>query len=106
MDYFDAVDEILEKARRIRLPGYRFNVVTIARREFRKNGHCDNKFIAPIEDALRDCLRQWSTAQKREIWASTEIGMANPDDISPDPIDPDLENELMNYIIDDPRLRH
>jgi hypothetical protein len=38
---------VLDTAGRIKLPHYRLEVVTIARREFAQRGFCDNKFIAP-----------------------------------------------------------
>jgi hypothetical protein len=47
MDYNDAVIEVLDKAARIRLPGHRFDVVTIARLEFAKRGHCDSNSLIP-----------------------------------------------------------
>ena len=72
MDYLDATLEILDAAGQVKLPHYRLDVVTIARREFAKRGCCDNKLIAPIESILRECLRKWSLEQKREIWLSTE----------------------------------
>ena len=77
MLYLDAIMEILDTAGPIKLPHYRLDVVTIARREFAQRGFCDNKFIAPIEGTLRDCLRKWSIEQKRELWFSTETGTAS-----------------------------
>jgi hypothetical protein len=104
MDCFNAITEVLDTARRIKLPHYRFDVVTIARREFARSGGCDNKFIAPIEDTLRECLRKWSLAQKREIWLSTETGAASShtfEDYDESGIDMDLEGELMYHIIEE-----
>ena len=104
MDYYDAITEILEKAQSIKLPGYRFNVVAIARREFGKRGGCDSKFIDPIESTLRECLQAWTREQKREIWLSTETGAENErsfeayDEAS---IDMDLEGELMYHLIEE-----
>jgi hypothetical protein len=45
MDCNDAIDEVLERAAKIKLPGHRFNVVTLARRELTRKGVCDSKFI-------------------------------------------------------------
>ena len=94
--------EVLDTAGRIKLPHYRLDVVTIARREFAQRGFCDNKFIAHIEGTLRDCLRKWSIEQKREIWFSTETGTASSqdcEDYDESSIDMDLEGELMYHII-------
>jgi hypothetical protein len=49
IDYYDAIVEVLDRARSIKLPGVRFDVVTIVEREFAKRGCCDSKFIEPIE---------------------------------------------------------
>ena len=104
MDYSDAIMEILDAAGQVKLPHYRLDVVTIARREFAKRGCCDNKFIAPIESVLRECLRKWSLEQKREIWQTTETGAASGtrfkknDDASMEMF---LEDELMYYIIEE-----
>jgi hypothetical protein len=100
---FLAIDEVLEKASKIRLPGCRDNVVTIARREFTKRGCCDAKFIEPIERTLRECIQQWSSAKKREIWDSTETGIAHnarDDAWEPFCIDMDLESELLDHLIE------
>jgi hypothetical protein len=102
MDYLDAIMEVLDAAGSVKLPYHRLDVVTIARREFAKRGGCDDKFIAPIEGTLRECLRKWSMAQKREIWLSTDTGAGSTvgfeayDEAS---IDMDLEGELMYHII-------
>jgi len=108
MDYLDAIMEILDAAGRMKLPHHRLDVVTIARREFSKRGGCDNKFIAPIEGTLRECLRKWSLARKQEIWISTETGADSTagfeayDEAS---IDMDLEGELMHHIIEELSLQ-
>jgi hypothetical protein len=103
MDYLDAIDEVLEEAATIKLPGHRLDVVTIARREFRKRGTCDSKYIDPMEQTIQECIRRWSVAQKREIWESTETGMQSDvgfDAYTPDSIDMDLEGELMYHLIE------
>lgn len=103
MDYDDAVTEVLDKAARIRLPGHRLDVVTIARREFAKHGYCDSKFIDPIEETLRECIRCWSLIQKRQIWESIETGLRSDvrvDAYTTDSIDMDLEGELMSHLIE------
>jgi len=94
MDYNDAVTEVLDKAARIRLPGHRLDVVTIARREFAKRGYCDSKFIDPIEETLRECIQGWSVIRKRQIRESTETGLQSGvrvDAYTMDSIDMDLE---------------
>jgi len=103
MDYDDAVTEVLDKAARIRLPGHRLDVVTMARREFAKRGYCDSKFIDPIQETLRECIQRWSVIQKRQIWESTETGLQSdvrPDAYPMDSIDMDLEGELMFHVIE------
>ncbi len=103
MDYLDAIDEVIERAARIKLPRYRADIVTIARREFRKHGTCDSKFIDPIEEIVRECIRVWSPEQKREIWESTETGSQSQetfDAYTEDGIDMDLEGELMYHLIE------
>src|SRR5437899_2300047 len=75
MDYSDAIDEVLERAAQIRLPGHGLDVVTLAQREFAKRGCCDSKLIDPIERTLEECIDNWSAEQKRQIWESTETGM-------------------------------
>ena len=103
MDYNDAVTEVLDKAARIRLPGHRLDVVSIARRQFAKCGYCDSKFIYPIEETLRECIQRWSGAQKRQIWKSTEAGL-QPDvrveAYTMDSVEMDLEGELMFHLMD------
>lgn len=103
MDYIDAIDDVLERAGQIRLPRHKTDVVTEARREFRKNGACDSKFIDPIEQALRECLLRWTTEQKRSICESTETGMQSGkfEDYEPISIDRDLEGELMYDLIEE-----
>lgn len=103
MDYLDAIMVILDAAGQVKLPHYRIDVVTIARREFATRGCCDNKFIAPIESVLRECLRKWSSKEKREIWQSTETGAASSTRFEDDEasIDMDLEGELMYHIIEE-----
>jgi hypothetical protein len=103
MDYLDAIEEVLEEASGIKLPGHRLDVVTIARREFSKRGTCDIRYIDPIEETIGECIRRWSAAQKREIWESTETGMQSDvgsDAYTPDSIDMDLEGELMYHLIE------
>lgn len=112
MDYCDAISEILDKAGTIKLPGHRFDVVTVARREFAKRGYCDTKFIDPIEETLRKCLQVWTPEQKREIWLSTETGAESDwavEDYEESSIDMDLEGELLHHIIEElspPKKRH
>ncbi len=104
MDFGDAIIEILDKAGTIKLPGQRLNVVTVARREFAKWGCCDGKFIVPIEETLRNCLRGWTLEQKREIWLSTETGAESDwaiEDYEESMIDMDLEGELMYHVIEE-----
>ena len=102
MNYWDDIMEILDAAGRIKPPHQRLDVVSIARREVAKRGGCENKFIAPIEVTLRECLWKWSLEQKRKIWLITETGAGNTvgfeayDEAS---IDMDLEGELMPHII-------
>ena len=79
------------------------DVVASAEREFARHGACDARFIDPIERSLRECLQQWTAAQKHAIWRSTETGQA--DDIDFDGIevswlDMGLEGELMHHIIE------
>ena len=103
MDCFDAIMEVLDIAGRIKLPHYRLDVVALARREFDRRGCCDDKFIAPIENILRECLRTWSLEQKREIWMSTETAAAFSlafEDYDKPGIDMDLEGELMYHIME------
>jgi len=103
MDCCDAVDEILEKASRIRLSGHGLNVVSVVRREFARRGCCDAKWIDPIEQAMRDCLKRWTAKQKWAIWTSTESGAADTDFDACDPgsLDMDLEGELMYLLIEE-----
>ena len=104
MGHCDAINEVLDKAGTIKLPRHRLDVVTVARREFAKRGACDAKFIDPIEATLRDCLRGWTLAQKREIWLSTETGAGSDcaaEDFEESSIDMDLEGELMYHIIEE-----
>jgi hypothetical protein len=104
MDYCDAIIEILDKAGTIELPGQRLDVVTVARREFAKRGYCDAKFIVPIEETLRNCLRGWTLEQKREIWLSTKTGAESDwavEDHEESMIDMDLEGELMDHVIEE-----
>jgi hypothetical protein len=104
MDYVDAINEILDKAEAIKLPPHRLDVVSAARREFAKQGCCDAKFIAPIEETLRNCLRGWTLEQKREIWLSTEAGAQSDwavEDYEESSIDMDLEGELMSHLIEE-----
>jgi hypothetical protein len=111
MDLADAVDEVLERAEQIKLPGRRLDVVTIARREFAKRGVCDSKFIDPIENVMKECLRTWTMEQKRQIWLSTETGFDNSqafEDYDEGSIDLHLEGELMFHLIEalSPRKRN
>ncbi|MBI4331584.1 MAG: hypothetical protein HY673_09920 [Chloroflexi bacterium] len=101
MDYLDAVEEVLEKASKTRLPGYSTDVVSAVRRQFARRWRCDYKLIIPIERALKDCLSLWTKDRKREIWESTETGFESDvdcDDIHESGIDMDLEGELMYHI--------
>ncbi|MEX0724850.1 MAG: hypothetical protein WD065_01190 [Planctomycetaceae bacterium] len=103
MHYLDAIAEIINKATFIKLPGDRLNVVAMARRAFKKNGGCSAHYIDPMERILRECIREWSLEQKREIWESTETGMESSvdfDDLMPEGIDLDLEGELMYHLIE------
>ena len=103
MDYCDAINEVLDRAGNIKLPGHRLDVVTVAKREFAKRGCCDSKFIDPIERMVRECIRDWTIIEKREIWESTETGAQSDvsfDDYTSDSIDMDLEGELMYYLIE------
>ena len=104
MEYWEAVDEVLDKAAAIKLPGQRIDVVTMARREFARHGTCDHKLIDPIEEILRTSLEEWSTEKKRKIWESTETDMQSDvpfDVIAIDSIDLELEGELMYHLIDE-----
>jgi len=104
MDYCDAISEILDKAGTIKLPQQRLDVVTLARRELGKRGHCDTKYIDPIEETLRKCLQGWTLEQKREIWLSTETGAGSDcavEDYEESSIDMDLEGELLHHIIEE-----
>jgi hypothetical protein len=103
MDCYDAVDEILEKASRIRLSGHRLNVVSAARREFAKRGCCDAKWIDPIEKTMKECLKRWTVKEKWAIWTSTENGAGHTvfDACDPGSLDMDLEGELMCLLIED-----
>jgi len=104
MDFGDAIIEILDKAGTIKLPGQRLDVVTVARREFAKRGCCDAKVIVPIEATLRNCLRDWTLAQKREIWLSTETGAESDwaiEGYEESMMDMDLEGELMDHVIEE-----
>lgn len=74
MEYWNAVDEVLDRAAEIKLPGYRIDVVAMVRRELAIRGCCDSKLINPIEEILRSSLQEWSTEKKRKIWQSTETG--------------------------------
>src|SRR5258708_4680613 len=103
MDFYDAINEVLDRPGNIKLPGYRLDVVTVASRDFAKRGYCDSKFIVPIERMVRECVRDWNIAQKREIWESTETGAQsgrNFDDFTLDSIDLALEGELMYHVIE------
>jgi hypothetical protein len=103
VDYFEAIDEVIERAACIKLPGYRTDIVTIARREFKKRGACDSKFIDPIEEIVRECIREWSPEQKRTIWGSMEIGLQSQEGFgadTADSIDMFLEGELMYHLIE------
>ncbi|MEX1231340.1 MAG: hypothetical protein WEB58_13930 [Planctomycetaceae bacterium] len=102
MHYLDAIDEIIAKATRIKLPGDRANIVAMARRAFKKGGTCGAQYIDPMERILRECIREWSMEQKREIWESTETGIENSadfDNYMPESIDLDLDGELMYHLI-------
>ena len=103
MDYGDAINEVLDRGRNIKLPGYRLDVVTVARREFAKRGYCDFKFIEPIERMVRECIRDWTILQTREIWESSETGASSEagyEDYTSGSIDMDLESELMYHLIE------
>ena len=103
MDYCDAINEVLDRAGNIKLPGHRLDVVTVAKREFAKRGCCDSKFIDPIERMVRERIRDWTIIQKREIWESTGTGAqsdASFDNYTSDSIDMDLEGELMYHLIE------
>jgi len=102
MDCYEAVDKILEKMSRIRLPHCRTDVVAAARREFAKRGSCDAKLIDPIERTMKECLKRWTVKQKRAIWESTETGAGDDfDAYELSSIDMDLEGELMYLIIEE-----
>lgn len=98
MDYLDAVNEVLERAAKVQLPGHRTNIVAMARREFAKRGGCDQTLFAPIEEVLKECLKGWTAEQKREIWFSTESGAADGSDVSDDSIDMCLPDELLYHV--------
>ena len=103
MDYLDAIGEVLDKAAAVRLPGYRIDVVTAARREFTKRGCCKSKLVDSIERILRGCLQQWSAQEKRDIWLSTESGAGRDRDVDGyalSGIEMDLEGELMYHLIE------
>ena len=107
MDIGDAIVEILDKARTIKLVRERLDVVTAARRDFAMRGCCDVRFVDPIERTLRKCLRGWTLEQKRAIWLSTAMGAASSsaaEDYDESMIDMDLEGELMHHIIE--KLSH
>jgi hypothetical protein len=103
MDYCDAINEVLDRASNIRLPGDDLDVVSIARREFAGRGCCDARLVAPIEQTLRECILRWSTTQKREIWETTETGAEDRaafEAPTPESIDMYLEDELMFHLIE------
>jgi len=100
MDYDDAIFEILDKAGTIKLPRQRLDVVTIARREFATKGSCDAKFIVPIEETLKECLRSWTPEQKWEIWLSTERAAESDDSAG------DSDDEMLDMILNDELLYH
>ena len=103
MDYLDAIGEVLDKAAAVKLPGYRIDVVTAARREFSKRGCCMSKLVDPIERILRECLQQWSAQQKRDIWLSTEAGAGRDrefDGYALSSIEMGLEGELMYHLFE------
>jgi hypothetical protein len=102
MDYCDAIREVVDRAAKIRLPGERWNIVVRARRQFAKQDSCDSTLINPIEQIIEECIGEWSVAQKREIWESTETGANSEDGFEEhllDCIDMDLASELLYYVI-------
>jgi len=103
MDCYDAVNEILEEASGIKLPGHRINVVSAARREFAKHGFCDSKLVDPIEKTMKECLKRWTAEEKWKIWTSTESGAGDTDfdPCEPGSLDMDLEGELMYLLIEE-----
>ncbi len=104
MYHYEAIDEVLDRAAEIKLPGHRIDVVTKARREFARRSCCDSKFIDPIEEILQTCLQEWSPAKKRKIWQCTETGEQSQLDVEANPIesiDMDLEGELMYALIEE-----
>jgi len=104
MDYRDAIDEVLDKAANIKLAGHKLDVVTLTRRQFAERGCCDSKYIDAIEKTLRECLRQWTREQRREIWQSTDAGAGSELDFDWDAlssIDMHLEGELMYELIEE-----
>jgi hypothetical protein len=102
VDCIDAITEILDQAKSIKLAGQRYNVVAMARREFAKNGTCSSKFIDPIEKIIRERIETWTLDQKRELWLSTESGewAEEPiEDYHEASIDMELEAELLDLIL-------
>jgi len=101
MDVYDATEEVLARASGLKVPGHRANVVTIVRREFAKRGTCSIQLVAPIEETLQICLREWTHAEKQAIWRSTESGIDDDSEWEPGSLDMILEGELMAAIIEE-----
>jgi len=99
MTYIEAVEEILEKASRIKLPGEKRDIVTLARIEFGKKGSFNSELSDSIEQTVKICIRQWTTEQKRGIWESSLKGLCFYDQTDEE-IDEVLEVELLYHIID------
>jgi hypothetical protein len=107
MDYNDAVTEVLDKAARIRLPGHRLDVVTIARREFANADTAILNSLIPSRRHFESALR-WSMIQKRQIWESTETGLQSDvrvDSYTMDSIDMGGRTDVSSHRVSFTRFR-
>jgi hypothetical protein len=103
MNYFEAVEEIIEKASQINLPGEKKDVIFIARSQFLRFKHCDAEYMEPIEAVIKKLLQEWSWEQKDEIWRSIDTSGEepfDPDEVYPG-IDLTLQDELLGYVIEE-----
>jgi hypothetical protein len=103
MDAYEATSRILDIASRVVLPTDKKDVVSIARSQFSRFGHCDAKYVDPIEAVITELLDQWSWQEKAGIWQSMNTSEGepfDPDEIYPG-IDLTLHDELLGYVIEE-----
>lgn len=76
-----AAISIVGRVQRRRSPAGKSTVWASIVSQFGEGGHCDARLIDVVEKEIRGHLRSLRVAVLRDVWAGSELGMSDPDDV-------------------------